>query len=335
MRTNGVVESVVKAKVQSRYKPDRINLDRAIPMDTPLVIFLDPSSACNFRCKFCFHQNRGSSHTFMTEGVFSKCLSDLSQFPGKLKVIHFYAFGEPTLNPNFVSMLARLKSAQVSERVDFTTNGSRLNPDMNARIMGTGVNKIIISVGGLSDAKFLETCNAKINFDEYVKNIENLYNQRGDCIIHIKTTNGNVPQEYRERFFDIFGNICDEIFYENAVDIWHGAQYPSSGETGIYQNEITHNEVCPYIFYQMTVHSDGAVSSCFMDWEKLNMIGNVNETSLVDIWKGSTLHNLRINHLVGKKKGICVGCGQLKYGSPDNIDSHRAEIFHRISRDVL
>jgi sulfatase maturation enzyme AslB (radical SAM superfamily) len=36
---------------------NRIRLEEHIPLDTPLHVFLDASSVCNFRCSFCPHGN--------------------------------------------------------------------------------------------------------------------------------------------------------------------------------------------------------------------------------------------------------------------------------------
>ena len=44
--------------MKAEYAPridlkNRTKLENVIPLKTPYVIFVDPSDACNFKCRFC------------------------------------------------------------------------------------------------------------------------------------------------------------------------------------------------------------------------------------------------------------------------------------------
>ena len=44
----------MKAEIAPRIDlVNRTKLEEVIPLDTPFVVFVDPSDACNFKCKFC------------------------------------------------------------------------------------------------------------------------------------------------------------------------------------------------------------------------------------------------------------------------------------------
>ena len=43
----------MKAKIGTRYHKNRTELQTVIPLSTPFILYLDPSSACNLSCKFC------------------------------------------------------------------------------------------------------------------------------------------------------------------------------------------------------------------------------------------------------------------------------------------
>ena len=43
----------MKAVVGTRYHKNRTALETVIPLKTPFILYLDPSSACNLRCEFC------------------------------------------------------------------------------------------------------------------------------------------------------------------------------------------------------------------------------------------------------------------------------------------
>ena len=330
-----VKEKTVKAKVISRFKWSgipRTDLCKVLPLDTPFHIFIDPSAACNFACNFCFNKDKSRCHhEIMHMDLFNKIADDLTQFPKQLKTIKLYGFGEPLLNKNLEDMVSILKISDVSERIETTTNGWWLTPNRSDKIIDAGIDRIIISVNGLSSTQFEQTTGSKVNFEEYVKNIQYLYDHKEKCIIHVKTT--NVTSEgWEDHFFNTFGDICDEIAIENIGPLWPGIESDAHPDCGFFGSEIIPVEVCPYIFYHMTVQANGEVSSCFVDWEHKNLIGNVRDKPLTAIWKGAQLKHLRGDHLLGQrwKHEICKDCKQLVYGSADDISPCAIDIYERM-----
>ncbi|HIG0354954.1 TPA: radical SAM/SPASM domain-containing protein [Clostridium sporogenes] len=327
----------MNAKKASRIRTDkRTPLQEVIPLDTPFHIFVDPSAACNFNCKFCFNRNKKNTfHKIMEYDLFVKIVNDIKNFPQKLKVLRLYKEGEPLLNKRLPDMIYYAKKNEVAETIDFTTNGSLLNPDKNFSLINAGVDAINISVEGLSSRKYFEVSGVKIDFNNYVDNIKHLYKNRGNCRILIKANDVNVSEEEQDKFYEVFGEICDEIALEKVVPIWHNvdiSDVKSDFDKGIYNQKISDVEVCPFIFYSFTINSDGTVSSCFMDWEHLNIIGNVKEESVYDIWNGENLKKLRICHLENDRKRyeVCKNCKQLTFATIDNIDFYRNEILNKI-----
>jgi radical SAM protein with 4Fe4S-binding SPASM domain len=325
----------MKAKVTPRInwkESPRTDLCKSIPLETPIHVFIDPSAACNFSCEFCFNRDKTKSfHDIMKMDLFNKIADDLTQFPQKLKTIKMYGFGEPLLNKNFPDMISTLKKLNVSDRIETTTNGWWLNSDKIDQIISSGLDRIVISVDGLSSIQFKQITGAKVDFEKYVENIKYLYDHRENCIVHIKTTN-EISDGCKDHFFNTFGDICDEISIDNVVPLWHEIESEVKPIKNIYNGEILPVETCPYIFYHMTIHANGLVSSCFVDWERKNIIGDVNNKSLIAIWKGSQLKHMRQDHLLGQrsKYEICKNCKQLVYGQPDNIDNCAIKIFERM-----
>lgn len=329
----------MKAKKVSRIRTEnRTALQDVIPLETPFHIFLDPSAACNFKCKFCFNRDKSKTfHKIMEYELFEKIISDLKLFPDKLKILRLYKEGEPLLNKNLPKMIYHAKKNDVCEKVDFTTNGSLLGIGKNKELIDSGLDAIIISVQGINEKQYYETSGIKIDFEEYVKNIKNLYKNKENCRIHIKTTDTNMSGLNEKKFYDIFGDICDEISIDKVTPIWPDLEVDNSKgefEYGIYGNKIDNIHICPYIFYSLTINSDGSVSSCFLDWKHSNILGDVNKHSFFKIWNSEEVFNIRKAHLKGNIDNypICKNCGQLKYGMADNIDDYSEEILLNLER---
>ena len=327
----------MKAEISQRIRMrNRTPLQDVIPLDTPFHIFVDPSAACNFSCRFCFNRDKSrTNHRILKFELFRKIVDDIKQFPRKLKVLRLYKEGEPLHNKYLPDMIRYAKQKDIAETVDFTTNGSLLTREKSRELIDAGLDAINISVEGVTSDRYMEVSRARIDFDEFVDNLAYFYKNKGNCRMLIKTTDINVPKEDEHKFFSIFGDICDEISIEQVVPIWNDidiSDVKTEFDKGIYNQEKKDIQVCPYIFYSMTINSDGSVSSCFSDWQHANIIGDVKENPVVEIWNGEGLKALRIAHLTRKKSlyKVCADCMQLKYATIDNIDPFADVILERI-----
>jgi MoaA/NifB/PqqE/SkfB family radical SAM enzyme len=312
----------------------RTILQDAIPLDTPIHMFIDPSAACNFKCRFCFHSDkRNTHHEIMKRETFMKIVDQLKEFPHKLKAIRVYGFGEPLLNKRLPDMIRVLKESGVTDFVEFTTNGWWLNPERNAKLIASGVDAITVSVPGLNDKRMFESSGKHVDSVEYFVNLVDLCKQKKQCRIHIKLTNYHLSQTAREIFYLYFENFCDEISIDNIVPIWNGIDGQQIDNKDIYGGDLHPVKVCPYIFYHLTVMADGSISTCFVDWERKNILGNVYHNTLKNVWNGLQLHEMRVNHLKGRGDiyPLCKGCRQLIFGCADNIDPHAEKILEKIT----
>ena len=75
------------------------------------------------------------------------------------------------------------------------------------------------------------------------------------------------------------------------------------------------------------MNADGLVSSCFLDWGRKLVIGDVRQQSMKEIWNSDRMNALRLQHLEGRRRqnGVCGNCGQLSHCLPDNIDAVPAD----------
>lgn len=333
----------MKAKIKPRINlENRTRLEEVIPISTPIILFIDPSNVCNFKCKFCptgnyeTIRNTGRWQGHMNFSLYKKIINDLREFDKPLKVLRLYKEGEPLLNKHFEDMVHYAKESGYVNYIDTTTNGYLLTSDRIKSIIDSGIDRINISVVGVSDAQFLEFAGIKIDFDKYIKNIINLYDSKGDCEICIKTTGDFMSEDEKNHFFNTFGDYADRIFIENVAPCWPEFDVENrlgvNITRGIYDQPIGNVNTCPYIFYMTSINSDGSASLCFLDWARKLIIGNIRKQSLKEIWEGDILFQYQIDHLCGKRKDniVCRQCGQLSHCLPDNIDQYIDVLKERI-----
>ncbi|MBJ6727754.1 radical SAM protein [Geomesophilobacter sediminis] len=333
----------MKAEIKPRINAEgRTRLETVIPLATPMVLFVDPSSACNFRCKFCPNgddkliRETGRFQGPLDFDLYKKVIDDLQEFDRPLKVLRLYKEGEPMMNRHFADMIRYAKERGVADAIDTTTNGYFFEPERIRPVIEAGIDRINISVDGLSDQQFLDFTGVKVDFNRFVENIAKLYEFKGNCEICIKIAGDFLSEADKERFYATFGNYADRIFIENMAPCWPEFDIEDrlgvSMEKGIYDQPVGETNVCPYIFYSMSVNSDGSVSLCFLDWARKLIIGDVRTQSVKEIWNSEAMYRHRVAHLRGERMQdpICSQCGQLSHCLPDNIDPYAGELLKKL-----
>lgn len=332
----------MKAQLKPRINlEDRTPLQEVIPLDTPFVVFVDPASACNFACPFCptghpdLIKDTGRFQGVMKLPLFRKIIDDLGQFDQPIKVLRMYKDGEPFLNKNLAAMVRYAKESGRVGYIDTTTNGSLMTPERLGPLLEAGIDKINISVDGMNREQYLKFTGFDFDFAQFVEHVKWLDANKGNCEVAIKIPGELITEAQRQEFFDTFGDYCDRIFIENFAPCWPEfdvEKYTGVNiTTGIYQQPVTPTDTCPYIFYSISVNADGLVSSCFLDWGRKLIVGDVSEKSLKAIWHSREMNALRRQHLEGRRHDnpVCSRCGQLTHCLPDNIDQHRQMLLPR------
>jgi len=332
----------VKARLQPRINLEgRTPLETVIPLATPFIVFVDPASSCNFQCTFCPTGHRdliaetGRFQGAMKYELFQKIVDDLGAFDKPIKVLRLYKDGEPLLNKRFADMVAYAKRSGHVDYIDTTTNGTLITPERMGPVLAAGIDKINISVDGMSEETYRRFTGFKFDFKKFIEHVRWLYANKGNCEIAIKIPGELITEAERQEFFDTFGDHCDRIFVENFAPCW--PEFDTEKHTGIkiskgiYQQDVGDTDTCPYIFYGYSVNADGLVSSCFLDWGRKLIIGDVRAQSMKEIWNSPRMNALRLQHLEGRRRqnGVCGNCGQLSHCLPDSIDAHRLTLLAR------
>ena len=126
--------------------------------------------------------------------------------------------GEPTLHPQICEMIRYVRDADVCDLVEVFTNGSQLNPEFNQKLVESGLQRINISVEGLTEESYKRVADYKIDYQVFVDNIRDLYQRKDDSLsMYIKVVDHAIvksepgkptidlsPDE-KQYFYDLFG----------------------------------------------------------------------------------------------------------------------------------
>ena len=332
--------------MKAKYEPridlhNRTRLETVIPLETPFVVFVDPSDACNFKCRFCPTSDRdlmkavGRPWKQLSFDLFTKIADDMTKFPGKVEVLRLYKDGEPLLNKRLADMIKYAKDVGAAKRIDTTTNAALLTKEKGKAIADAGLDRINISIYGVSNEHYKSFSGVNLEFERVLGNVRDFYEVRGECDMLVKINGDTLTEEEKQTFLDQFGDYADKIHIEHIMSCW--PQFELRGlnvnlERGIYGQALTEVEACPYPFYSLSVNSDGLASVCFLDWGRKLIIGDTKAQCVTEIWRGQKIKEFQKFFLEGKRKEhpVCGSCGQMTHGMVDNLDSHRKQLLEAL-----
>ncbi len=336
----------MKATYGNIINNERSRLENVIPLDTPYIVAIDPSNLCNFKCKFCGIQQLKDRAKFefkcMDMDLYKKIIDDLNDMPKRLKMIRLAGNGEPLLNSYFCEMVRYAKKGGRIDWVETITNASRLNEKLNTEIANSGLDRIRISIEAVNAEEYENITETKVDFDNLVSNIKDLYNKtRGKCQIYIKTVDVSVKEkEKRDKFLELFGDICDRIFIDSIIPSWSdfdeiNDMLELDNSIGVHGQAVRDVKICPFPFYSCKIHPDGIVTMCCGDWERKYIIGDIKKDSFYNIWNGDKLKQFLINNAKGNKNNydMCKKCLAPNYDSIDDIDAYSDVIVSNLIKN--
>ncbi len=330
----------MKAKIQAKMDlSNRTRLETVIPLKTPYTITIEPTNLCNLRCVFCYQHNKTAMKEaelqmgYMDFDLYKKTIDGMKNFPQKVKKLKFGGFGEPLLHPEFPKMIEYAKRCGVAEKIDLFTNGLLLTKQKSLDLVNAGLDWMNVSVNGISAEDYQKNCNATINMEQFLSELSYLYDNRKQLFVYVKLGDNGYTDQQKQQFYNMFGDICDEIYIEPiAQNVWVDIDsHSENNETDIAGNAVAYRHVCTMIFTSLILTSNGQAVACCADWKKKYVIGDVREQSIQEIWNGEPLRKLRVINLLKQRNqyDLCKDCNIPMVFTPDDVDAYAEELLKK------
>ena len=275
----------------------------------PPYLLIEPVSACNLRCPFCFQIDKSFTRKpFMgiIDFEFYKKLIDEANEIG-VGAITLASRGEPTMHKKFGEMLSYVNEKENIFEVKVNTNGTFLTDDICHAIFKNNVTQMVISSDHYIKEDY-ERLRVGSNFEKVVSNVDNLFNIRKkfypNSITEIRISGvDNEKNLDREKFYNFWIQRSDHVSASFPLERWDTYNNPVHPDI---------NDPCNLIWDRMYVWWDGKVNPCDADYKSYLSYGNAKESSIKDLWNNTKNTELRKKHLDGDRKKInpCNKCGE-------------------------
>ncbi len=248
----------------------------------PPYVSVELTNKCNFTCKHCWRETMDRPEGFMKLSLFKKIASELSQYKHiNMKIL---GLGEATLHPHFSEFMATLD--RYTFRVLLYTNGFLFNLFSYDEILTWRLDRIIFSIDG-TDADSYEQIKKRGRYQKLKTHIENLYTLRSAInkkhpIIEIRhvimpgeteSQLKNFRQQWLKTADTVKFNVCE----------------PSDGRSTEADDSPPR---CRSIYRERGILWDGNIPVCGGAYRDMYS-GNVNHSSITDLWRHPKLDYLR------------------------------------------
>lgn len=272
------------------------------PSLMPRLYQIETTSRCNLKCPFCprttdlLRNNQRDLNAVMPLDKFEEVLDKMPW----LRSLELFHFGEPFMQKDIEAYIRACKKRNI-----YVVIASNLLPATDAKIdaaFDAGLDFLVMDVDSL-DADRYAAARVGGNLEQLRDRVRYILQKakRPYCVAQTIMLDGKA--EYTEaEFVEWTGGLrADEVRYK-FLDSFRG-EIASKGTLGP-------DDVCREAFYGFTVHVNGNVVPCDRDWAGENVMGNIFDQSIDEIWNGPKYQEFRRKMKSPDKPAMCQMCDE-------------------------
>jgi radical SAM protein with 4Fe4S-binding SPASM domain len=266
----------------------------------PHTVRVETTNHCQAACTFCPRDTIGRQKTFMPQDMFEKIVRQCAA--GGSRLMHLHGFGEPLLDKQLPERIALCKQSGIA-RVKIFTNGGLLQGDLAKRLLESGVDEIKISIDGADAAEFNQL-RVGLNYDKTLENVKAFRALRDAAGSEKpKLVAATCQTSNRERTEKMLDGVVDSIDF-TRIHNWAGALGMMTGQRI--------RKPCDRLWRTFTILVNGDVSLCCLDYSGQEILGNVADQPISEIWNNARYKELRRLHRNSQQDQIplCNNCSK-------------------------
>ena len=270
---NEILRTVLPRDMYISRKLDLYKRRYSLPLNTIFTrIAIETRTDCNLKCEFCPQSTKPRPIKVMSESLYKRIVDELAEinFAGRICPL---TNNEPLLDDRIVSFIAYARQKCPLSFLQLTTNGRLLSEELLLELFAAGLDYLIIN-DYRHDRK-----EQPFRLSKKLHRIAELERTmfRKKINIEFRSSLGTLGSRA--------GNI------------------PEKGLATLY------NQFCALPFTGMWVQPEGKTILCCQDYNHDEIMGDVRENSLSEIWFNDKYKRIRAELYKGDRSGkICSKC---------------------------
>ncbi|MBU1106863.1 MAG: SPASM domain-containing protein [Candidatus Riflebacteria bacterium] len=275
---------------------------------------IEPTNACPYSCVMCPRASKMTRPVgYMSMNLFCKVIDEVKTYAKKIlaKEVELFHFGESLLHPEIVEMTTYAANAGLNTVL--SVNAPEFTIDKAAALFKAGADKIIISLDGYDHDSYKRFRGSHADYEKAVKNISEVAlmhvrdKHATKLVVRMIVINENIDRavEFKKKWQGHGLEVDLREFFpwgeKEMVDLGNFEKYPAFMP-------------CPFPWQYLVVQWNGDVVACCRDYNGKNVMGNVADSSLQDIWNGPAYDHFRKCMAdASYADSICQHCMEIYY----------------------
>lgn len=272
--------------------------------DYPLLVDIELSSTCNLTCPMCYtitdEFKRQVNVTRMDWVLYQKIIDEIG---GKVTAIRLSLRGEATLHTKFIEAIKYAKDHGIKE-VSMLTHGGKLTLPYFKKMVDAGIDWITISADGVGET--YERVRKPLKFDDLLDKLTAIKKYKEEHklkrpVIKVQGIWPAIAESGPDVYYDTFKPYIDLVAFNPLID------YLSNDTHIEYLEEFT----CPQQYQRLVIGADGLVMKCSNDEENREVIGDIKQETVHQVWHGKKMQVVRDMHLQPRgfmQSAVCRKC---------------------------
>ncbi|MGQ0506333.1 MAG: radical SAM/SPASM domain-containing protein [Myxococcaceae bacterium] len=300
-RTATQAMGFVKDGLNSRHWPER-----------PESINFEITAICDAKCIHCPRQEMERVMRSMELPLFKKMIDEAAEL--KVPELCPNGFGELLTMRNLHEYLEYVRTKEHDFRVAINTNGFRMTDEKIDLFFRTRVHTLNITLDGAT-AETFESIRPQLKLAQIEDNILRLMAQRkARKLDYPKVRVGMIVMQQNEHelpaLLEKWRSRVDFVGaggFTNRAGALDASQFATTPGPGAIAPPVP---ACVLPFRELNIWADGKAVLCCDDWNEEQVVGDLRQQSLKEIWHGERLRHARELHLRqrGAEIGICANC---------------------------
>lgn len=292
----------------------------------PYIYEIEPTNHCPYKCIMC---PRGIGKMTRKKGFMDMDLFNtiLTWFPLDQKLVRLHHFGEAVLHPDIHTMVKKIIAHDLIPVLSL--NPATLTEKLADNIISSMTKgAVCFSLDSFSNQGLSRIRGIKRSFKECWDMTHYFIEQSRKKGSRISKVIQMVCLELNKDEHNTFWKI-KEKYPEPDVQLYL-ADNTGFGDLSLIEktlpgqgeNICRNASACGSPFYEVSILWNGDVVLCCFDYNGFNIIGNINDQTLEEIWKDKKVDALRKLFNKGKTERLplCGNCFQAPHNFPEKTD---------------
>jgi len=278
----------------------------------PTLISVELTNRCNAACIMCPRQYMTRPKGIMKAELYEKILNEISLHQSGVNKFQPFLFGEALVHPQFCELIKLTRQKLPRVMIYLSSNGGLLGEKQSDAILQARVDKLNIDIDGFT-AETAESIRKHVNHEQVKANVLKFIEMRnaGNYPTRLRVSIIRMPQNEHEvdRFVEFWKPVADQVKVVK-FNTWLG-----SIEDAAKTDFIPFDFPCSHPYREAAIAWDGRVSLCCLDYDMKHVTGDLENSTLQEIWQGEPMQKARtaLENLEYSRMPICKECNAAQY----------------------